>query len=196
VKRLLTAFLAIPVLAATPVAAADDVAAAPPVAGVDDVAAAPPAAAEATEQSSPFDLGIDSDEPLEITSQELEVQNHEGKRQLIFSTEVVVEQGDLRIESNRLEAFYPQGSSQPERLVATGSVRLAQRTEQGERRARCDEAVYTSTPETLVCTGNAELEDGGDRLRGKTIEFDLEKETVKVRGGATLILAPKEGKAP
>jgi lipopolysaccharide export system protein LptA len=148
---------------------------------------APPVEAPPPRTGSPFDLGIESDEPLAINSEELEITQRDGQRLLVFSKQVVVERGDLRIQSDRLEAFYPQGASQPERLVATGSVRLVQ----GARRASCDQATYRREPERLVCSGQAQVEEDGSVLRGQTIEFDLAQDLVKVQGGASVLIQPK-----
>jgi lipopolysaccharide export system protein LptA len=113
--------------------------------------------------------GERSDEPISIKSDELEVLSEDGGRRLVFSRNVVVVQGDMRLRANRLEAVYPQGASQPESLHATGSVFV----NQGDREARCQEATYVRTSDTIVCRGNAEVVQGCDRVRGREIEFDL-----------------------
>ena len=56
----------------------------------------------------------------------------------IFTHNVQVTQGDIDLQADRLEAFYPEGSSQPERLEAEGNVRVVQ----ADRRARCERATY------------------------------------------------------
>jgi lipopolysaccharide assembly outer membrane protein LptD (OstA) len=88
---------------------------------------AAPNATEGEEEHQPFGIGIrDSDQPISIRADELEAVSTGGARHLIFTANVRVEQADVRIESDRLEAFYPKGEKQPDRLVATGHVRLSQ----------------------------------------------------------------------
>ena len=127
---------------------------------------------------------FDSNKPLSIRSEELEAFQNEGARRLVFSKQVVVSQDGMVLTSHRLEAFYPANASQPERLVATGAVKMVQ----GEREARCDEATYHRSQDMLICTGNAELRQGEDIVTGEVIEFDLAAERVVVKGGASVLI--------
>ena len=87
-------------------------------------ASAAPAAAEAEQRVSMFP--IKGDKPLSIRSDELEALENEGRRRLLFTSNVHIEQGDLLVNSDRLEAFYPPGGSQPDKLVASGHVEVKQ----------------------------------------------------------------------
>jgi lipopolysaccharide export system protein LptA len=136
----------------------------------------------------PFGIGgFQSDQPLSIRADELEVSQSGGSRRLVFKQGVRVQQADMLLESARLEAFYPDKASQPDRLVATGGVHVVQ----GKREARCDQATYFRTDERLLCEGNAELRDGEDRVSGAQIEFDLAAERVVVKGGANVLFHPE-----
>lgn len=157
------------------------------------VAAAPPpvgAAAEAAASASDGEIDLAllpsrrRDDPISINSDELEVLPQDGGRRLVFSRNVEVLQGDVTLHADRLEAVYPQGASQPELLLASGRVRVAQ----GDRRARCDEASYERAAQTIVCRGKAEVLQGCDRVRGEQIEFDLENERVHVSGAASVVI--------
>jgi lipopolysaccharide export system protein LptA len=130
--------------------------------------------------------GVDRDDPIAINSEELEVLTQDGGRKLVFSRNVEVLQGDVTLNADRLEAIYPEGSSQPDRLVATGHVRVAQ----GDRRARCEDATYVRVGRVIVCRGRAEVTQGCDRVRGETIEFDLDRERVRVKGAASVVIQP------
>jgi len=139
-------------------------------------------------------MSFDGDRPLSIHSDELQSVRTGDSRKFIFTRNVVVLQDDMTIKSDRLEAFYPPKSSQPSRMVATGRVRMTS----GENEARCDQATYERAKELLICRGNAELQEGADCVTGSWIEFDLVADTVKVGGGATVMLggdddAPSEG---
>lgn len=128
----------------------------------------------------------DSDEPLSIDSDELELIEEDHSRLFIFTHNVRVQQGDIELTTEKLEAFYESGKSQPQRLIATGDVHVTQ----GERHATCDRAVYEREAGTVVCTGRAELVQRCDRVRGPRIQFDLENERVRVLGGASVVIQP------
>ena len=130
---------------------------------------------------------LKSDAPISIGADELEALSRKGQRQLEFRGHVQVTQAELSLQCDRLKAFYPPGGSQPERLVADGSVQLVR----GESRARCDHATYEVTREYLVCRDNAELQDGQNSLRGDSVEFDLAEERVVVKGNAHVVLHPE-----
>ncbi len=178
-------FLSVFALAGT--ATAEPGAATPAAMAPADAAPAPVATAPPGRGDGPF--GFDnwrSDGPLSIHSEELEALQKAGKRTLIFRKNVRVEQGELLMRCGRLEAYYPANASQPDRLVATGDVHLAQ----GTQEAWCDETVYDRRGEMLVCRGNARFRDGDNMLRGHEIRIDLAHETVKVRGGAAVVIQP------
>ena len=147
-------------------------------------ASAGAAADEPTEDSLALLPGPRRDDPISINSDELEVLPEGGGRRLVFSNNVEVLQGDITLNADRLEAVYPPGASQPDRLIATGHVRV----NQGDRRARCEEATYERTANTIVCRGKAEVTQGCDRVRGEEIEFDLVRERVRVSGAASVVI--------
>ena len=95
-----------------------------------------------------------------------------------------------RSRRDRLEAIYPEGASQPDRLHATGHVRVAQ----GDRRGRCEEATYERLANTIVCRGKAQVTQGCDEVRGESIEFDLGRKRVRVVGAASVLIQPDEAK--
>ncbi len=133
--------------------------------------------------------GTRRDDPISINSEELEVLQLEGGRRLVFSRNVEVLQGEVTLNADRLEALYPPGASQPAELLASGHVRVSQ----GDRRARCDEAVYHRSTHTIVCRGEAEVLQGCDRMRGAEIEFDLDTDRVRVMGAAFVEIRPEDG---
>lgn len=151
---------------------------------------AAPAQAETEQGVSMFP--IKGDKPLSIRSDELEALEEGGSRRLVFTRNVNVEQGDLRVNANRLEALYPPGGSQPDRLVANGKVRVSQR----DKTMLCDVATFYQSEDRLVCTGNAELLQGKDRVQGREIEIFVRQNRVKVRGGAIVNVAPSSSSAP
>ena len=137
-------------------------------------------------------LSKESGEPLSIQADELEAVEEEGRRRLRFTRGVHVRQGELSVRSDRLEAFYPKDAEQPERLVASGHVRVKRL----DRQLSCDAATYYQGEERLVCTGHAELREGEDRVRGEQIEIFFRDNRVRVSGGAVVNVTPERKKPP
>jgi len=150
--------------------------------------AAAPATVESTRADVPFGLeAIGGEQPLSIRSDELEATENEGARTLVFRRGVEVRRGDLTLRADWLQAFYPPQATQPRDLSARGAVTVVQ----GTRSARCDRADYEQAAERIVCSGNAELRDSDDRIRGERIVFELADRRVQVDGDVQLLLQPR-----
>lgn len=133
--------------------------------------------------------GFDSGAPIEIKAEEAEIISGENGRELVFKGNVYVRQANVTLRSDHLEAFYRKGESAPEKLVARGRVYV----DQGDRRARCDRAVYLREAQQLRCTGHAELVQGCDTVRGESIQFDLQADRARVEGAASIVIRPSGG---
>lgn len=139
-------------------------------------------------------LQVDTGQPLSIKADELEaIEEPDGRRRLVFSRKVNLDQGGLQVQADRLEAHYAAGATQPDRLVASGSVRVRQKA----RELSCARATYFPARERLECTGNAQLRDGANRVTGDTIEILFAEDRIRVKGGAMVDVAPaKKPAAP
>jgi len=182
-----------------------------------DVASPPPAAVHAASQGAPATAapagsgtskgaakgqkgdaskgilpGGSNDKPLAIRSDELEAVEESGTRNLLFQRNVHVEQGDLVVNSDRLEAHYPPGANQPDRMVATGHVRIKQK----DRLLTCQNATYYQGEERLVCVGDADLVSGNDRVHGDQIEIFTSQNRMKVLGRAVVNVTPDQKSEP
>ena len=144
-----------------------------------------------TEASLPFGFRVNHG-PLTINSDELDADDRNGRRKIVFRKHVEVRQGDLKVTCDRLEALYPAGSKQPNRLVASGHVQLSQ----GNQRVWCDEAVFDRAGEKLLCRGNGRFVDSDHEMRGREIEIDLKRETVRVRGDARVVIRDDDPTSP
>jgi lipopolysaccharide transport protein LptA len=155
--------------------------------------AEPPAVESAPAATGAGLLNIESGQPLSITADELEaIELPDGRRQLLFSRSVNVQQGGLLVRSNRLEAHYAANASQPDRLVASGNVRV----EQKARELSCAKATYFPGEERLECVGNARLRDGSNQVEGERIEILFAQDRIRVKGGAVVNVAPDDEKRP
>jgi lipopolysaccharide transport protein LptA len=122
-------------------------------------------------------------EPIEIQADTLDAQTVSGGRRLSFSGHVNAVQGEISLQCERLEAFYPSGASEPDKLIAKGGIRVKQR----DRTASCDEAVFYRSEDKLVCTGNpAELTEECNRAEAERITFYLDSEKVEMVRGKVL----------
>jgi lipopolysaccharide transport protein LptA len=129
-------------------------------------------------------LSMNRDEPVEITSEEFELIAEGDTKYLVFTKTVSVIQGEMHLYAEKIEAVYPNGASQPERLDASQSVRLYE----GNVEVHCREATYLRNEEIVICRGDALLIQGCDEVRGDEIEFLLGEERVKVKGAASIVL--------
>ena len=129
-----------------------------------------------------------SDAPIEIKAEEAEIVNRNQGRKLIFQRNVWVRKDNVTLRSDRLEASYQKGESEPRELIAQGKVKIVQ----NDRHAKCDRAVYLREANRLTCTGRAELAQGCDIIRGESIEFDLAGDQARVEGGASVVIHSRE----
>jgi lipopolysaccharide transport protein LptA len=142
----------------------------------------PAAASGGSSGSKSFDAGA----PIAIKADELEVVSEGEARKFVFRGAVEAVQGELVVNSTRLEAFYPPGGSQPDRLVATGRVNLRQEG----RVVTCEKATFFRDDQRVECEGRAQLDQDCDRVRGDKITFFLDKEVMSVSGAADVQLRP------
>lgn len=133
-----------------------------------------------------------SDAPIEIKADQAELSAEGNDRKLVFQGGVWVKQDNVIVTSDRLEAEYVDGESEPSRLLAQGSVHV----EQGNRAARCDRAEYLRATSQLTCRGRAELVQGCDVVRGEVIVLDLAADKARVEGAASIVINPKQNADP
>jgi lipopolysaccharide transport protein LptA len=126
---------------------------------------------------------------LRITSDDLEARNSGGARHMIFTRNVRATRGEMVLTANRLDAFYPKGESRPDKIVATGDVVM----DRAGGKALCKKMTYLESDGRVHCEGNAQLVRDGDRAKGDKIEWDLETDTIFVKGNADVLLVDDEG---
>ncbi len=130
-------------------------------------------------------LKTDPTLPVEITSQQLEVNQADGTA--LFSGEVVVGQGEMRLSADKVLVIYAEGGNGVERLVATGDVVLVN----GPDAARSDRAEYTIASGVIVMTGNVLLTQGPNALTSDRMTVNLTDGTANMTGGVKTIIRPE-----
>ncbi|RNJ61349.1 MAG: OstA family protein [Porphyrobacter sp. IPPAS B-1204] len=102
--------------------------------------------------------------------------------QAIFSGGVIVNQADLRIQSDRMLMNYTDaGSLQIQRITATGGVVITR----GDERASGDNAIYDFNRRIITMAGNVALRRGTDTLNGGRLVIDLNSGLSTVDGSAS-----------
>ena len=125
--------------------------------------------------------------PARVRASKLEASDDESGRHIAFDGDVELSQEGTTLRAQHLEAVYPPGVDQPDRLVAVGGVSLSE----GIREAQCERAEYLRLENRVLCHGGV-AHAGGDRLEGDVIDFALGEEKLAVRGRTRLVLAPRE----
>lgn len=133
--------------------------------------------------------------PVDIRSDELLVLQKHSKA--VFSGNVRVVQGELKITCRKLEVSYAGGDGRRdtgdiERMVFSGQVLI----ELEQRRGHCEQAVYQRRTGRIICTGRPWVEDERGRVRGEVIEYLLKNKKVKVTKPRAVIRLPEEESSP
>lgn len=131
----------------------------------------------------------DTSAPVEVTSDQLSVNNADGSA--VFSGNVLVVQGEMRMTAGEIRVEYAQGGAGIERLHATGGVTLVSPTEAAE----AVEAVYTIGTGNVVMQGNVLLTQGSSTLAGDRLTVNLTDGTGTMDGRVKTVFTPA-GKAP
>lgn len=148
-----------------------------------------PAAAPVTAQGVGLQLGDlkqDESQPVEITSNQLEVDQAAGTA--IFTGDVVVVQGELRLSSERVEAVYSQtaegGQGGISSIHATGNVVIAS----GSIGVQAKEAVYSMESDQIVMTGDVVVTQQGSTITGQKLVVNVGAGTGRMEGRVRTVL--------
>jgi lipopolysaccharide export system protein LptA len=132
------------------------------------------------------------DEPIEITSRQLEADG--AVRKVRFIGDVVAKQGDVKLYAPEMVLFYDQQRQGIERMEALSGLRVVQ----GARTAQANKGVFFAKEEKIVLTGSARVTKGESYLEGDEITYFLngEKSICKSREGGQVkaVFFPKKEK--
>ncbi|MFA8384909.1 MAG: lipopolysaccharide transport periplasmic protein LptA [Pelagibaca sp.] len=118
----------------------------------------------------------DTSLPVEVSADTLSVSQNDGSA--LFTGNVIIGQGDMRLSAPRVLVFYTQNQSGVERLEATGGVTLVN----GEQAAEADTAEYEVNRGTIRMIGNVLLTQGANTLVSDSMDVDLEAGTALMNG--------------
>lgn len=122
--------------------------------------------------------GHNSDAPIDLTADRLEVQDRADRA--MFSGNVKVRQDELTLDTARLTVAYSSsGGVQIKRLDASGGVTVRSPSET----ARGSFGIYDLDRKLITLVGNVVLERQGSQLSGQRLVIDLETGRAVIDGG-------------
>jgi lipopolysaccharide export system protein LptA len=122
--------------------------------------------------------GHDTDAPVDVAADRIEVQDRADRA--IFSGNVEVRQGNLRLTTARLTVAYAsQQGIQIERLEASGGVLLRSPSET----ARSRFAIYDLDQRLVTMIGGVTLSRGPSHVQGGRLVLDLDSGRAVMDGG-------------
>lgn len=119
--------------------------------------------------------------PISIEADRLEISQLDGRS--LYQGQVVLQQGELRLEADTLQLQQQQGQLQ--RAIADGTpVRLQLRDEQSTQliRAQAQHMDYDISNNSIELKGDAILWRGGDEFRGQLLRYNIEQRSVQASG--------------
>jgi len=124
--------------------------------------------------------------PVEVTADQLRVNQADGTA--IFTGNVVVGQGQMRLSADRVQVEYAAQNSKAtghiSRLRAEGNVVLVS----GAEAAEAQTAIYTIDSGNVVMTGNVVLTQGENALSSQRMVVDLTSGVATMEGRVKSIL--------
>lgn len=122
--------------------------------------------------------GHDSDAPVDVVAQRLEVQDRADRA--VFVGDVRVRQGQLTLDTERLTVAYSSGGGiQIRRLDAAGGVVVRSPSET----ARGSFGIYDLDRKLITLVGDVQLSRQGSQINGSRLVIDLESGRAVIDGG-------------
>ena len=122
--------------------------------------------------------GHNSDAPIDLTADRLEVQDRADRA--MFSGNVHVRQDELTLDTSRLTVAYSSdGGVQIKRLDASGGVTVRSPSET----ARGAFGIYDLDRKLITLVGNVVLQRQGSQLSGQRLVIDLDTGRAVIDGG-------------
>lgn len=151
--------------------------------------------AHAQGTTTPFsNFKHDSTQPVEITSDALEVDQAAGKA--VFTGTVKVAQGELRMASDRLEVFYVQPSAEPkDAATKAGATKAgAAKTDAAKPDASKPDAPAGAARgggiDHMIATGNVTLTTGPEAAEAEKASYVVATGIVEMEGDVLLTQGP------
>jgi lipopolysaccharide export system protein LptA len=141
-------------------------------------------AADAQQKIAFGDLNQDTTLPVQVQSDQLAVNNADGKA--VFSGNVIVTQGEMKLAAGEVRVSYGADKKSIETLVASGGVTVTNLGDAAEAR----EAVYSIDSGSIVLSGDVLLTQGGSAMAGQKLTINLKDGTGVMEGRVTTTFVP------
>ena len=142
------------------------------------------ASAQAQQTIAFGELNQDTTQPVQVTADQLAVNNADGTA--VFTGSVVVTQGEMKLAAAEVKVTYGTEKNDIESLVASGGVTG---TNLGDA-AEAKEAVYTIDPCASVPSGDVLLTQGPSAMAGQKLTINLKDGTGVMEGRVTTTFQP------
>lgn len=129
-------------------------------------------------------LKQDTTLPVQVTADQLDVSQTDGKA--VFIGNVTVVQGEMTLTAGRVEVEYNADRSAIARLFASEDVTIVSATDAAESR----EAVYTIDDGQVVMTGDVLLTQGASVLSGQKLVINLQTGLGTMQGRVQTVFQP------
>jgi lipopolysaccharide export system protein LptA len=141
-------------------------------------------AEERAKRSFGFELR-ESSQPIRIKSDGLEW-DYKGFV-VTFKGNVIANQEDVTLYSDRLIIYYDETNSEVTQIVAEGAVRIVQL----DKRATGEKAVFKNAERKIILTGRPVVRQGNTMVMGEKITIFIDRDWVEVER-ADVTISPKE----
>jgi lipopolysaccharide transport protein LptA len=134
--------------------------------------------------------------PVQFESRSLQGMKDQGR--VILKDDVIVTQGDFRIESDEATIIFENKSKEVTKVLASGRVKISRAAPEIKDRikAECNEAVFHNVDRKVVLKGNARLWRAEDLVRGKQITYELDTGWIKADRVEGVVQPGKERTSP
>lgn len=130
------------------------------------------------------DLKQDTTLPVEVTADQLAVNNADGTA--VFTGNVSVIQGEMTLAAPEVQVKYGVDRSKIDQLIAKGGVKI---TNLGDT-ATAENALYTIATGIVVMTGDVRLTQGASTMAGQKLSINLTDGTGVMEGRVTTTFQP------
>lgn len=127
-------------------------------------------------------LSVDTSAAVEVTADSLSVDQDQGTA--IFSGNVVIGQGELRLSAGRVEVIYSDETGGISRLIASEDVLFVTDTDAAE----AQNAEYDIITGVLTLSGNVLLTQGASAISAETMILNVTNGTATMQGRVRTVL--------
>ena len=134
-------------------------------------------------ESASRGLFADTETPIEITADSMELQRKTNT--IIYKGNVLVVRDDVKITSDVLSARYDAKDGGLRSVVAEGTVRVRD----GGREMTGDKAVFDGPEETITVSGNTTVRDGNNSISGDRVTIYVKEDRILVENSGGRVRA-------